>query len=175
MITLLLILALIIAVIAVIFALQNTAAVSVSFFVWQFNQSLALVLLLAAFVGVIIGFTDHPARFDQNPLAVSCPQQKNRFSGKRDRGVEREVSQYRTTASSLAGFRSRQTKRSDPGFDNLTRATQLTAILHFLFQDSKQIPKRRGVQASGRPENGTLNQSAYAECHIFYQTGHQPV
>lgn len=25
------------------------------FFVWQFNQSLALVLLLAAFVGVIIG------------------------------------------------------------------------------------------------------------------------
>ncbi len=55
MITLLLILALIIAVIAVIFALQNTAAVSVSFFVWQFNQSLALVLLLAAFVGVIIG------------------------------------------------------------------------------------------------------------------------
>lgn len=55
MITLLLILALVIAVIAVIFALQNTAAVSVSFFVWQFNQSLALVLLLAAFVGVIIG------------------------------------------------------------------------------------------------------------------------
>jgi uncharacterized integral membrane protein len=55
MITLLLILALIIAVIAVIFALQNTAAVSVSFFIWQFNQSLALVLLLAAFVGVIIG------------------------------------------------------------------------------------------------------------------------
>lgn len=55
MITLLLILALIIAVIAVIFALQNTAAVSVSFFIWQFNQSLALVLLLAAFVGVVIG------------------------------------------------------------------------------------------------------------------------
>ncbi len=55
MITLLLILALIIAVIAVIFALQNTAAVSVSFFIWQFEQSLALVLLLAAFLGVIIG------------------------------------------------------------------------------------------------------------------------
>ncbi len=55
MITILLILALLISVVAVIFALQNTAAVSVSFFVWQFEQSLALVLLLTALVGVLIG------------------------------------------------------------------------------------------------------------------------
>ncbi|MEN4011074.1 MAG: LapA family protein [Chloroflexota bacterium] len=55
MITILLILALLISVIAVIFALQNTTAVSVSFFIWQFEQSLALVLLLTALAGVLIG------------------------------------------------------------------------------------------------------------------------
>lgn len=55
MVIIFLILALIVAVIAVIFALQNTAAVTVSFFVWQFDQSLALVLLLSVVIGVIIG------------------------------------------------------------------------------------------------------------------------
>jgi len=55
MVTVFLILALIVAIIAVIFALQNTAAVTVSFIVWQFDQSLALVLLLSVAIGVIIG------------------------------------------------------------------------------------------------------------------------
>lgn len=55
MMTILLILALLIAIIAVIFALQNTAMVIVSFFAWQFEQSLALVLLITVIVGVLIG------------------------------------------------------------------------------------------------------------------------
>lgn len=55
MISILLILALLIAIVAIIFALQNTAAVTVSFFVWQFHQSLALVLIVTAIVGVLIG------------------------------------------------------------------------------------------------------------------------
>lgn len=55
MITILLILALLISVVAVIFALQNTDPVTVSFFIWQFEQSLALVLLLSVLVGVLIG------------------------------------------------------------------------------------------------------------------------
>ena len=54
MITVFLVLGLIIAVVAVIFALQNTAAVTVSFFICQFDQSLALVLLLAVALGVLI-------------------------------------------------------------------------------------------------------------------------
>lgn len=55
MITFLLILALIVAVAAVVFALQNTALISVSFLTWQFDQSLALVLLLSLAAGVLIG------------------------------------------------------------------------------------------------------------------------
>ncbi len=56
MITFLLILALIVAVAAVVFALQNTNPVTVSFFIWQFkDQPLALILLIALAAGVIIG------------------------------------------------------------------------------------------------------------------------
>jgi putative membrane protein len=49
-------LALIIAVIAVIFALQNTLTVTISILFWQFHGSLALVLLLALVVGAAISF-----------------------------------------------------------------------------------------------------------------------
>lgn len=56
MITFFLILALIVAVAAVIFALQNTAPVTVTFFIWHFkDQPLALILLLALAAGVLIG------------------------------------------------------------------------------------------------------------------------
>ncbi len=48
------IVSLIIAVIAVIFALQNIAAVTVTFFFWSFHGSLALVLLLSVSAGVLI-------------------------------------------------------------------------------------------------------------------------
>jgi putative membrane protein len=46
--------ALIIAIVAVIFALQNPAAVTVSFLVWQTQGSLALVLLITLLFGVLI-------------------------------------------------------------------------------------------------------------------------
>lgn len=46
--------ALVIAVVAVIFALQNIAAVTVTFFFWSFHGSLALVLLLSVAAGVLI-------------------------------------------------------------------------------------------------------------------------
>ncbi len=52
--SLLLILALIIAALAVIFALQNAMPIAVSFFTWRYEGSLALVLLLTLGMGVII-------------------------------------------------------------------------------------------------------------------------
>lgn len=50
-----LILALAIAIVAVIFALQNTAIVTVTFFSVSFEGSLALVILVAVAVGILIG------------------------------------------------------------------------------------------------------------------------
>lgn len=62
MITVFLFLALIVAAVAVIFALQNTMPVTVAFFMWQFDQSLALVLLSAMALGVLIAvFTMLPS------------------------------------------------------------------------------------------------------------------
>jgi uncharacterized integral membrane protein len=49
-----LIFALVIAVLAVIFALQNAMPIAVSFFAWRYEGSLALVLLLTLGLGVII-------------------------------------------------------------------------------------------------------------------------
>jgi lipopolysaccharide assembly protein A len=46
---------LIIGAIAIIFALQNVAVIAVTFFTWQFEASLALIILLAVLIGAIIG------------------------------------------------------------------------------------------------------------------------
>ena len=45
-----------IAILAVIFALQNTAAVTITFLLWQIQGSLALVLLVSLFAGVLMCF-----------------------------------------------------------------------------------------------------------------------
>lgn len=55
MLRLSLVIALIIAVLAVVFALQNTVPIVVSFLPWEFQGSLALVLLLTLALGVLIG------------------------------------------------------------------------------------------------------------------------
>jgi lipopolysaccharide assembly protein A len=49
-----LILALVIAIIAVIFALQNLVAVTVTFLAWSIHGSLALVLLVSMAAGVLV-------------------------------------------------------------------------------------------------------------------------
>jgi uncharacterized integral membrane protein len=48
------VLGLLIAIVAVVFALQNLAAVTISFFFWNIHGSLALVLLVSVAVGVLI-------------------------------------------------------------------------------------------------------------------------
>ena len=51
----LLIVALIIAILAVIFALQNANLVTINFLLWKVSVSLALVLLIILVVGIIVG------------------------------------------------------------------------------------------------------------------------
>jgi uncharacterized integral membrane protein len=48
--------ALIIAILAIIFAIQNNSPTDVSFFLWQFKGSLALVLLISMAVGALVSF-----------------------------------------------------------------------------------------------------------------------
>jgi uncharacterized integral membrane protein len=51
---LLLIVGIIIAILAVVFALQNAIPITVSFLVWKFESSLALVLLIAIALGILM-------------------------------------------------------------------------------------------------------------------------
>lgn len=51
---LLLIVGIIIAILAVVFALQNAVPITVSFLVWKFESSLALVLLIAIALGILM-------------------------------------------------------------------------------------------------------------------------
>lgn len=58
-----LVLALIIALVAVVFTIQNTALVTVTFLVWDLEHSLAFVVLLAILAGVLISqFVAMPGR-----------------------------------------------------------------------------------------------------------------
>jgi putative membrane protein len=50
------ILAILILIFAVVFALQNTIGVAVTFLFWQFHGSLALVLIVAVLAGLVISF-----------------------------------------------------------------------------------------------------------------------
>jgi lipopolysaccharide assembly protein A len=50
------IIGLVLGAVAVVFALQNTVAITVTFLLWQFNASLAVVLVLAILSGMIASF-----------------------------------------------------------------------------------------------------------------------
>lgn len=94
--TLYLVLALVIAIIAVIFALQNTAAVTISFFAWEVGGSLSLVVLVTLVIGVLVGW-----------LFVAPSLVKHSFQGsgqrKRIGELEKEVEKFKANVESLMG------------------------------------------------------------------------
>lgn len=94
--TLYLVLALLIAIIAVIFALQNTAAVTITFFAWEVGGSLSLVVLVTLVIGVLVGW-----------LFVAPSLVKNSFQGsgqrKRIGELEKEVEKFKANIENLMG------------------------------------------------------------------------
>jgi len=66
----LLILSLIIAILAVIFAVYNTEPVTVEFLSWSFEGSLALVLIMGMLVGVLISLLASTPSIVKNKLAI---------------------------------------------------------------------------------------------------------
>lgn len=71
-----LIIALLIALVAVIFAVQNTAMVTISFLVWNFNHSLAVIILLTIFTGVLISILMSAPGWIKNRLALASLRKK---------------------------------------------------------------------------------------------------
>lgn len=94
--TLYLVLALILAIVAVIFALQNTAAVTLTFFAWEVGGSLSLVVLVTLVIGVLVGW-----------LFVAPSLVKNSLQGsgqrKRIAALEKEVGEYKASLEKAQG------------------------------------------------------------------------
>jgi putative membrane protein len=71
MATVYLIVALLIAVVAVIFALQNSITVTISFLTWEVTGSLSLVLLITLAIGALIGLLVLAPTAIKNTLTAS--------------------------------------------------------------------------------------------------------
>lgn len=76
MATVYLIVALVIAVIAVIFALQNTMTVTISFLAWEVTGSLSLVLLITLAIGAVVGLLVLAPSAIKSSLAVSSNRKR---------------------------------------------------------------------------------------------------
>ncbi len=73
-----LVFSLLIAAVAVIFAVQNATIITISFLVWEFQGSLALILLVALATGALINFlASLPSRIKRQLAAKS---QKKRIT-----------------------------------------------------------------------------------------------
>ncbi len=74
--------ALVIALLAILFALQNTNLVTIQFFAWEYRQSLAFVLLGTLALGVFIGFLfSVPAILRRELKAARIQKQVDKLSG----------------------------------------------------------------------------------------------
>lgn len=71
-----LVFALLIALVAVVFAVQNTAMVTISFLVWDFNNSLAIIILLTIFTGVLISILMSTPGWVKNRFTLSSLRKK---------------------------------------------------------------------------------------------------
>jgi putative membrane protein len=94
MATVYLIFALVIAVIAVIFALQNTMVVTISFLAWEITGSLSLVLLITLAIGAVIGLLVLAPSAIKNSIAVSSHR-------KRVGSLEKELEEHKAKVSEL--------------------------------------------------------------------------
>jgi uncharacterized integral membrane protein len=88
MATFYLILALVISTIAVIFALQNTMLVTISFLSWTISGSLSLVLLATLAIGVLIGLLVLTPSVLKKTIKISSQR-------KRINALENEVNEHK--------------------------------------------------------------------------------
>jgi uncharacterized integral membrane protein len=87
-----LILALVIAILAVIFALQNSMTVTISFLVWEVTASLSLVILITLGIGILIGLLVLAPSAIKSSFAASS----NR---KRIGALEKELDEHKAKSS----------------------------------------------------------------------------
>jgi len=116
---LMLILGVVFAIGAVVFALQNNVSVIVSIALWQFEGSLALVLLLALGLGVLIaGLMSSPTVIRGQWVASRLHRQVNELEEKLDQQLLRnnELAAELSKLSSASAMREQVEERPYVGF-----------------------------------------------------------
>lgn len=93
---LLLIIAIVIAILTVIFALQNAVTITVSFLTWKFESSLALVLLITLTLGILTSLLVSVPSMIKRMRMVSSQKKKikeleNDLQGESEREKDREI------------------------------------------------------------------------------------
>jgi diguanylate cyclase (GGDEF)-like protein len=98
---LLVILALAIALLAVLFALQNTAPVAISFFAWSAQEPLALVLLITLAAGVMAGLLISVPSLIKRNIKLSHRRRELEEMGWKFQEKDREISTYRQETETI--------------------------------------------------------------------------
>ena len=117
-----LILALLIAILAVIFAIQNTAMVTISFFAWTIHTPLAVALLIALGAGVLITILlSVPGRIKGSWHSVS---QRKKYSA-----LEGERNQLQAKVEEMTADRDKYLKNWEDAELEISNLEQQTANL----------------------------------------------
>ena len=143
--TVFLILALIIAILAVIFAVQNVTMVTISFFAWNIHTSLAVALLIALGAGVLITLlVSVPGRIKGGWNSVS---QKKKFST-----LEAERDLYKGKVAEATAERDRYLKKLEASEDEVTKLEEQLASVSGALQAQSETPSAEETQPTPVPE-----------------------
>ncbi|MBL8472297.1 MAG: DUF1049 domain-containing protein [Rhodocyclaceae bacterium] len=97
------ILAILFAIVCVAFAIQNSAAVSVSFLIWRFDSTLAVVLLVAMALGALaLGFISTPATLRSHWNLTRQKRQTESLSSENDQ-LKARVARLESELANLRG------------------------------------------------------------------------
>lgn len=131
--TVFLILALIIAILAVIFAVQNVTLITISFFAWNIQTSLAVALLVALGAGVLITLlVSVPGRIKGGWNSAS---QKKKFST-----LEAERDLYKGKVAEATAERDRYLKKLESSESEVSKLEEQLASVSGALQAKEESP-----------------------------------
>lgn len=164
---LLLILALAIALLTVLFALQNTAPVAINFFIWQFQDRLALILLITLALGVLVGLLVCTPSIVRRSLTINALKRKLGDRDYRLQTTDQDIVTIRQASDELLAALA----LIEPSSGLLKSEAVISGVIHLLEQRrANPSPSKYGSVciyilevglADGAPLDLTLQQRVY--------------
>ncbi len=144
-----LILAVLLAIIAVIFAVQNVTVVSISFFLWSIDISLAVALLVALGAGVLITLLlSIPGKIKDSLTSAAG---KKKYAS-----LETERSKLQMKVNETAAERDKYLKKLEEAEQEIARLEEELASLSAALQETENDPGLV-TPPDGSPPAGSVN------------------